>query len=99
MRMRLVARDILVDQMARKGWTNRSLADFVGCAPGTIDNLVTGRTRSVNGQRRAQLISKALGLPVEIFFVPVLSSAASQDGNPSFPRPGWQGDGGEQTAE
>lgn len=85
MRMRLVARDILVDQMARKGWTNRSLAEYVGCAPGTIDNLVAGRTRSVNGPKKARLISEALGLPVEIFFVPVLSSTTRQVSNRSFP--------------
>lgn len=80
MRMRLVARDILLHQMARKGWSNRALAEFVGCAPGTIDNLVAGRTQSLNGRRTAQLISEALGLPVEVFFVPVLSSAAVRDG-------------------
>lgn len=81
--MKLVARHILVDQMARKGWSNRGLAEFVGCAPGTIDNLVAGRTQSVNGQRTAKRISEALELPVEVFFVPVLSSIAIHNGNRS----------------
>jgi plasmid maintenance system antidote protein VapI len=79
--MRLVARHILVDQMARKGWSNRGLAEFVGCAPGTIDNLVAGRTQSVNGQTTARRISEALELPVEVFFIPVSSSVAIRDGN------------------
>jgi transcriptional regulator with XRE-family HTH domain len=79
--MRLVARGILIDQMMRKGWSNRGLAEFVGCAPGTIDNLVSGRTQSVNGLRTAQLISEALEVPLGVFFVPVLSSDADQIGN------------------
>ncbi|KHL01152.1 hypothetical protein LK10_17060 [Sinomonas humi] len=88
MRMKLVARDILLHQMARKGWSNRALAEFAGCAPGTIDNLVAGRTQSLNSRRTAQLISEALGLPVEVFFVPVLSSSATRDGKSESPSDG-----------
>lgn len=92
--MKLIARDILVSQMARKGWSNRGLAEFVGCAPGTIDNLVAGRTQAVNGQRTARRISEALELPLEVFFVPAPSSDAAEDGNGSTELPMPQRGGG-----
>ncbi|WP_152975381.1 helix-turn-helix domain-containing protein [Rhodococcus rhodochrous] len=76
MRMQLVARDALIDRMDRKGFSNRRLAKYAECAPGTIDNLVSGRTRSVNNPRTAELICEALDVPMDIFFVPELSSNA-----------------------
>lgn len=74
MRMRLVARDALIDRMDRKGWSNRRMAKYVGCAPGTIDNLVVGRTQSVQSGRTAELICEALDVPLDVFFVPEISS-------------------------
>ncbi len=68
MRMQLVARDALVDRMDRKGFSNRRLAKYAECAPGTIDNLVSGRTQSVNNPRTAELICEALDVPMDIFF-------------------------------
>lgn len=83
MRMKLVAHDALVELMSIRGLSNRGLAEFVGCAPGTIDNLVSGRTQSVNGARTAKRICLALDVPFEVFFVPVISSNTSHDINSS----------------
>jgi len=76
MRMKLVARDALVDRMRRKGFSNRRLARYAKCAPGTIDNLVGGKTQSLNGTKVARLICEALDVPLDIFFVPEMSSTA-----------------------
>lgn len=78
MRMKLVARDALIDRMDRKGWSNRRLAKYADCSPGTIDNLILGRTQSLNTGRTAELICEALDVPLDIFFVPEISSATSQ---------------------
>lgn len=76
MRMQLVARDSLIDRMDRKGFSNRRLAKFAECAPGTIDNLVSGRTQSVNKGRTAELICEALDVPIDVYFVPEISRTA-----------------------
>lgn len=81
MRMQLVARDALIDRMDRKGFSNRRLAKYSECAPGTIDNLVGGRTQSVNNPRTAELICEALDVPLDVFFVPEISNAARQRTN------------------
>lgn len=78
MRMKLVARDSLVERMDRKGFSNRRLARYADVAPGTIDNLVSGRTQSVNKGRVAELICEALDVPVDVYFVPEISSNASR---------------------
>lgn len=78
MRMKLVARDSLAERMERKGWSNRRLAKYAECAPGTIDNLLLGRTSSVNKGRTAELICEALDVPVDVYFVPEISSADKQ---------------------
>ena len=79
MRMKLVARDALADRIARKGFTNRRLARYAECAPGTIDNLVNGTTQSLNKGRTAELICEALDVPLDVFFVPAMSSAAGEN--------------------
>lgn len=76
MRLRLVARDALTERMVRKGFSARRLAKYAECAPGTIDNLLAGRTQAVNKGRTAELICEALDVPMDIFFVPEVSSAA-----------------------
>lgn len=78
MRMKLVARDSLEERMDRKGWSNRRLAKYADCAPGTIDNLLSGRTRSVNDGRTAELICEALDVPLDVYFVPEISSSTSR---------------------
>ncbi len=78
MRMKLVARDSLTDRMDRKGWSNRRLARYAECAPGTIDNLLTGRTQAVNSGRTAELICEALDVPLDVYFVPEISSNTSR---------------------
>lgn len=82
MRMRLVARESLVDRMDEKGWSNRRLAKYAECAPGTIDNLTkgpeAGGTASVNGGRVAELICEALDVQLRVYFVPEISSKASE---------------------
>lgn len=78
MRMQLVARDALIDRMDRKGFSNRRLAKYAECAPGTVDNLIAGRTRAVNKPRTAELICEALDVPMDIFFVPEISRKAMQ---------------------
>ena len=76
MRMQLVARDALIDRMDRKGFSNRRLAKYAECAPGTVDNLISGRTQAVNKPRTAELICEALDVPLDIFFVPEISRKA-----------------------
>lgn len=78
MRMKLVARDSLVDRMTRKGFSNRRLAKYSEVSPGTIDNLIVGRTQSVNKGRTAELICEALDVPIDVYFVPEISSASAQ---------------------
>lgn len=77
-RMKLVARDSLDERMGRKGWSNRRLAKYAECAPGTIDNLLSGRTVSVNKARTAELICEALDVPLDVYFVPEISSSTGQ---------------------
>lgn len=74
MRMKLVARDALIVRMERKEFSNRRLAKYAECAPGTIDNLVNGRTESLQKPRTAELICEALDVPLDVFFVPAISS-------------------------
>lgn len=78
MRMKLVARESLEERMDRKGWSNRRLAKYADCAPGTIDNLISGRTKSVNDGRTAELICEALDVPLDVYFVPEISSNTCQ---------------------
>lgn len=78
MRMKLVARDSLIERMDRKGFSNRRLAKYAEVSPGTIDNLVLGRTQSVQNGRTAELICEALDVPLDIYFVPEISSNASR---------------------
>lgn len=77
-RLRLVARDALTERMERKGFSNRRLAKYAEVSPGTIDNLLVGRTQSVNRGRTAELICEALDVPLDVFFVPEISSATSR---------------------
>ena len=79
MRMKLVARDSLIDRMERKGFSNRRLAKYSEVSPGTIDNLVVGRTQSVNRGRTAELICEALDVPLDVYFVPEISSDNRQN--------------------
>ena len=81
MRLQLVARDALIDRMDRKGFSNRRLAKYAECAPGTIDNLVGARTQSVNNPRTAELICEALDVPLDVFFVPEISNNARRNVN------------------
>lgn len=78
-RLRLVARDALETRMERKGFSNRRLARYAECAPGTIDNLLAGRTQSVNNGRTAELICEALDVPLDVFFVPENTSGTRQN--------------------
>lgn len=75
-RQRLVARDSLIDRMERKGFSNRRLAKYAEVWPGTIDNLINGRTQSVMKRRTAELICEALDVPVDVYFVAEISSTA-----------------------
>lgn len=79
MRMKLVARDALAARMERKGFSNRRLAKYAGCAPGTIDNLLRGDTQALNNKKVAERICEALDVfPMDIFFVPETSSTTRQ---------------------
>lgn len=78
MRMKLVARDSLIERMERKGFSNRRLAKYAEVSPGTIDNLVSGRTQSVQSGRTAELMCEALDVPLDIYFVPEISSVTSR---------------------
>ena len=76
--MKLVARDSLIERMERKGFSNRRLAKYAEVSPGTIDNLVSGRTQSVQSGRTAELICEGLDVPLDIYFVSEISSNTSQ---------------------
>lgn len=82
MRMKLVARDSLIDRMERKGWSNRRLAKYAEVSPGTIDNLILGRTQAVQKGRTAELICEALDVPVDVYFVPEISSGTVRSTKP-----------------
>lgn len=77
MRMKLVARDAMAVRMERKSFSNRRLAKYAGCAPGTIDNLLSGKTQALNSRKVAERICEALDVyPIDIFFVPEVPSNA-----------------------
>lgn len=77
--MKLVARDSLNERMDRKGWSNKRLAKYAEVSAGTIDNLTLGRTQSVNKGRTAELICEALDVPIDVYFVPDISSHTIQN--------------------
>lgn len=77
-RYTLVARDALSDRKERKHFSNRRLAKYAGCAPGTIDNLLSGKTQSLNKKVHAQRICEALDVPMDVFFVPELPTTDSR---------------------
>ncbi|WP_141748231.1 helix-turn-helix transcriptional regulator [Brachybacterium sp. HMSC06H03] len=79
-RMLLIAPAALAEQMEMRGWSNRRLAKYAECAPGTIDNLMNGRTKGVNNPRTAELICEAMGLPMSLVFAPEKSTAVCQTG-------------------
>lgn len=81
-RAKLVARDALMNQMERKGFSSRRLAKYAEVTHGTIDNLLRGRTQAVNKRRTAELICEALEVPFDIFFVPEVSNTAGQSVSP-----------------
>ncbi|MFJ2618203.1 hypothetical protein [Glutamicibacter sp. NPDC087344] len=67
---------ILADRMEVKGFSNRRLAKYAEVAPGTIDNLLRGATKSVNKGRTAELICEALDAQLDLYFLPEISSVA-----------------------
>lgn len=77
-RHKLVSVDMLVKRMEAKGFSARRLARYAECVPGTIDNLIAGRTQSLNKGRTAELICEALDVPMDLFFVPEKTSSAGQ---------------------
>lgn len=79
-RMLLIAPAALAEQMDTRGWSNRRLAKYAECAPGTIDNLRSGRTKGVNNPRTAELICEAMGLPLSLVFMPEKSNTACHSG-------------------
>ena len=77
MRMRLIVPPAIVaDRMEIKGFSNRRLARYAEVAPGTIDNLLRGDTKSVNKARTAELICEALDAQLDLYFLPEISSNA-----------------------
>jgi transcriptional regulator with XRE-family HTH domain len=66
--MKLIARDSLIYRMETKGFSRSSLAAYAQVSLGTIDNLIVGRTRSVNRDETAKLICRALDVPVDVYF-------------------------------
>lgn len=77
-RHKLVSVDMLVKRMEAKSFSARRLARYAECVPGTIDNLIAGRTQSLNKGRTAELICEALDVPMDLFFVPEKTSTAGQ---------------------
>ena len=79
MRMKLIIPPaLLADRMELKGFSNRRLAKYAEVSPGTIDNLIRGDTQSVNKGRTAELICEALDAQLDLYFLPEISSNASQ---------------------
>lgn len=81
-RMQLVARDALIDRMSRRGISNRKLSEIARCAPGTIDNLINGRTAYLNKPEVADRICDYLDVPLDVFFVPLASTATVRTTKP-----------------
>ncbi|QCB93337.1 helix-turn-helix domain-containing protein [Cellulomonas shaoxiangyii] len=82
MRHKLVSVDMLKKRMAVKGFSARRLAKYAECVPGTIDNLIAGRTQSLNKGRTAELICEALDVPMDLFFVSEMTSVTSHTTKP-----------------
>lgn len=79
--MKLKSKDVLrafVGDRAKdpsKKMSGRRLAKFADVHPSFIDHLLAGR-RSSCEPRTAELISEALGVPLEVLFDPVAPSAS-----------------------
>lgn len=82
-RMLLIAPAALAEQMEMRDWSNRRPAKYAECAPGTIDNLMNGRTKGANNPRAAELICEAMGLRLSLVFAPEESTATCRSGMPA----------------
>lgn len=75
----IVPPGILADRMGVKGFSNRRLAKYAEVAPGTIDNLIRGDTKSVNKGRTAELICEALDAQLDLYFLPEIPSNTNEE--------------------
>lgn len=79
--MRLISRERLAAFIGdprkdpTKKMSGRRLARYAGKHPSFIDHLTSGRRKSC-APRTAELIAEALGVPLEILFVPEAASSA-----------------------
>lgn len=81
--MQLVSPDRLrafVGPEPDKKMSGRRLARYIDKHPSFIDHLLHGRTKSCK-PRTAELISEALGVPLDILFVPAIPSATQVSTN------------------
>ena len=77
--MRLLSADVLRALTAQRGYSRRTLADLCGLSgTGMIDHLLAGR-RTTCSPDLAVSLSRALGVPVRVLFVPRVAGAKAFD--------------------
>lgn len=76
--MKVTSAETLKALMKQKGFTGARLARYAGCHESMISLLRSGRRGSC-GDRLAVNIAEALGVPLEILFVPNMPSTAGQN--------------------
>lgn len=77
--MRLISRERLaafVGPESHKKMSQRRLARYAGKHPSFINHLTSGRRTSCE-PRTAELIAEALGVPLELLFMPETASSGS----------------------
>lgn len=78
--MRLTSSDTLRALMAQREFSLGRLARYAGCNKSFVSHLLAGRRRSCTPEL-AQRIAEALDVPLEILFVPSVSTANARNVN------------------
>lgn len=75
--MRLASPDTLKALMAQKHFSLDRMARYAGCSKGMVSHLTSGRKRSCSADLAVN-IAEALEVPLEILFVPQLSTSSAR---------------------
>lgn len=71
--VRLISSEALSQYLKYRGMSLRQVAERAGCSKSTIGHLTTGHVRQTRPET-ARAICKALDVPVEVLFVPRVST-------------------------
>lgn len=75
--MRLTSKETLKALMQQRGFSLDRMARYAGCSKGMVSHLTAGRKKTCSAEL-AENIAEALGVPLEILFVPSVSSQEGQ---------------------